>query len=176
MLNPCTREPKVRTGSFLKAKLISDHGLFSSYEGQQGVTNGQDSWGMFQGCTGLWAGLMLARAPASPGQGLHHHGHRYYNFPCFSMTCGFENLGLLVKTYWSVICPLFLLRTLAVGRQRRSESIEVALSIELGGLMNRIDIGRVPLLVKCRITCCKIQLRRILCNRGSAPADSIYDL
>ena len=26
-----------------------DHGLFSSYEGQQGAANGQDSWGVFQG-------------------------------------------------------------------------------------------------------------------------------
>ena len=54
MLNPCARESKARTGRFLRKKLISDHGLFSSYEGQQGTANGQDSWGVFQGCTGLW--------------------------------------------------------------------------------------------------------------------------
>ena len=30
-------------------------------EGQQGAANGQDSWGAFQGCTGLWkAGCWLA--------------------------------------------------------------------------------------------------------------------
>ena len=28
-------------------------------------------------------GWMLARAPASPAQGLHHHGPRYFNFPYF---------------------------------------------------------------------------------------------
>ena len=29
-------------------KLTSDHSLFSSYEGQQGAANGQDSWGFFR--------------------------------------------------------------------------------------------------------------------------------
>ena len=38
---------------FLREKLISGHGLFSSYEGQQEAVNGQDSWGVFQGCTRL---------------------------------------------------------------------------------------------------------------------------
>ena len=32
---------------------LCDHGLFSSYEGQQGAVNGQDSWSIFQGCGGL---------------------------------------------------------------------------------------------------------------------------
>ena len=32
---------------FLKEKPMSDHGLFSSYEGRQGVANGQDSWCFF---------------------------------------------------------------------------------------------------------------------------------
>ena len=41
MLNPCARESKVRTGRFLKEKLIPDHGLFSSYEGQQGARMGK---------------------------------------------------------------------------------------------------------------------------------------
>ena len=47
MLNPCARESKARTGRFLKEKIISDHGMFSSYEGQQEAANGQDSWGFF---------------------------------------------------------------------------------------------------------------------------------
>ena len=34
------------------------------------------------------------------------------------------------------------LRTLAVGRRQQSESIEVALDMEQGGLVNRFDIGR----------------------------------
>ena len=47
------RESKARTGMFLGEKLISDHCLFSSYEGRLGAANGKDSWGVFQGCTGL---------------------------------------------------------------------------------------------------------------------------
>ena len=44
MLNPCAREP----GGFFREKLMSDHRLFSSYEGQQGAANGQDSWDFFR--------------------------------------------------------------------------------------------------------------------------------
>ena len=54
---------------------------------------------------------MLARAPALPAQGLHHHEPRYFNFPYFCIMCGLEKLGL------------------AVGRRQQSESIEVALDI-----------------------------------------------
>ena len=71
---------------------------------------------------------MLARAPASPVQGLHHHGPRYFDFPYFCTKCvALRNLDLLIKTGWSVIFSGFLLRTLVVGRRQHSESIEVAL-------------------------------------------------
>ena len=44
---------------------MSDYGLFSSYESQQGEANGQDSWGVFQGNAQdfgrLDAGCWLAR-------------------------------------------------------------------------------------------------------------------
>ena len=50
VLSPCAQESKARTGRFLREKLISDHGLFSSFEDQQGAANEQDSWGIFQGC------------------------------------------------------------------------------------------------------------------------------
>ena len=40
---------------------------------------------------------MLARAPASPFQGLHHDGPRYFNFSYFCMMCGLEKLGLVDK-------------------------------------------------------------------------------
>ena len=51
---------------------------------------------IFQGCTVLWtAGWMLARAPASPAQGLHHHGPRYFNVPYLGFICGLEKLGLV---------------------------------------------------------------------------------
>ena len=39
---------------------------------------------------------MLARAPASPAQGLLYHGPRYLLFSYFcSMICGLEKLGLV---------------------------------------------------------------------------------
>ena len=102
--NPCTRESNAQTGGFLRGKLISDHGLFSSYESQQGGANGQDSRGVFQGCAELWkAGCWIA--PASPAQGLDCRGPRYYIFSYFCMTRPFRNLGLFVKTDWNVICP-----------------------------------------------------------------------
>ena len=41
-------------------------------------------------------GWMLTRAPASPAQGLHHHGRpRYFNLPYYCTTCGLEKLGLI---------------------------------------------------------------------------------
>ena len=76
MLNPCARESKARAGRFLRERLISDPGLFNSYEDQQGALNGQDSWGMFSGMHRALDGWMLARAPASSAQGLHRHGPR----------------------------------------------------------------------------------------------------
>ena len=53
VLNPCAREPKARNRGFLREKLISDHGLFSSYGGRQGAANGQDSWGFFRDAQGF---------------------------------------------------------------------------------------------------------------------------
>ena len=43
---------------------------------------------------------MLARAPASPAQGLHHHGPRYFNFPYFCAMCG------LLENWLERICPI----------------------------------------------------------------------
>ena len=128
MLNPCARESKARTGRFLREKLIPDHGLFSFYEGRQGVANGQNSWG-FSGMHRALDGWMLVRALASPAQGLHHHG-RYFNFPCFCMMCGLEKHGLVDQNWLELIFSGFLLRTLVVGRRQHSESIEVALDME----------------------------------------------
>ena len=48
-----SQEPKAQTGRFLMEKLISDHDLFSFYEGQQGVTNGQGLWGFFRDAHGF---------------------------------------------------------------------------------------------------------------------------
>ena len=49
---------------------------------------------------------MLARVPAPPAQGLHHHGPRYFNFLIFLQCVVLRNLDLLIKTGWSVICPV----------------------------------------------------------------------
>ena len=67
VLNPCARESKVRTGRFLREKLISDHGLFSSYEGYY---NKERRTGKIRGAFSemhrAQDGWMLACAPASP--------------------------------------------------------------------------------------------------------------
>ena len=68
---------------------------FSSYEGQQGAANGHDS-GAFSEMHRALDGWMLARAQASPAQGLHHHGPRYLNFSCFCTIRGLEKLLGLV--------------------------------------------------------------------------------
>ena len=51
-LNPRARESKVRTGRFLREKLMSDYVLFSSYEGHKERRTGKICEA-FQGCTGL---------------------------------------------------------------------------------------------------------------------------
>ena len=71
VLNPCARESKAaRTGRFLRETVISDHSLFSSYNGRQGAANGQDSWGSFRNKQGfgrlddgLHVGVTCSRPP-----------------------------------------------------------------------------------------------------------------
>ena len=97
MLNPCARESKeARTGRFLREKLISDHGLFTSYRANKQRRTGKIR-GAFSGMYRALDGWMLARAPASPAQGLHHHGPRYFIFPYLYLygMCGLEKLGLV---------------------------------------------------------------------------------
>ena len=84
---------------------MSDHGLFSSYEGYKERRRGKIRRAFSRMYRAL-NGWMLARAPASPAQDLHYHEHRYFNFPYFNMMCGLEELGLVDQTGWSVICPL----------------------------------------------------------------------
>ena len=81
------------------------HGLFSSYEGRKERRTGTIR-GAFSRMHRSLDGWMLARAPASPAQGLHHHEPRYFNFLYFSTMCGLQNFDLLIKTDWSKICPL----------------------------------------------------------------------
>ena len=128
-LNPCAREPQAWTGRFLRGKLMSDHGHFSSYEGHKERRTVKIR-GAFSRMHRTLDGWMLARAPASPAQGLHHHGPRYFIFSISVQCVALRNLDLLIKTGWSLSFPFFLLRTLVVGRRQHSGAIEVALDME----------------------------------------------
>ena len=87
---------------------MSDHGHFSSYEGHKERRTGK--------IRGALDGWMLARAPASPAQGFHHHGPRYFKFSYFCTMCGLEKLGLVDQNWLERNFSVFLLRTLVVGR------------------------------------------------------------
>ena len=93
MLNPCARESKAQTETFLRGKLISDHGMFSFYEGQQGAVSRKNSCDVFSGMHRALDGWMLACVTASTAQGLYRHGPRYFSFSYYCMTCSFEKLG-----------------------------------------------------------------------------------
>ena len=86
---------------------MSDHGLFSPYEGHKERRTGKIR-GAFSRMRRALDSWMLARAPASPARGFHHHVPRYFIFLYFCKVCGLEKLGLdlLIKTGWSVVCPL----------------------------------------------------------------------
>ena len=72
----------------------ADHGLLFSYEGHEKRRTGKIR-GAFSRMHRSLDGWMLTRARASPAQGLHHHGPRYFNFPYFCTMCGLEKLGLV---------------------------------------------------------------------------------
>ena len=91
VLNPGARESKAQTRRFLREKLMSDHGNFSSYYGRQGEANGQDSWGFFGDAQGFGrldagsrAGFTSSRPP-SPCTSV-------FQFS-LSMMCGLEKYG-----------------------------------------------------------------------------------
>ena len=77
--------------------MMSDHGLISSYEGSEERGTGKIR-GAFSGMHRGLDGWMLARAPASSAQGLHHHRPRYFNFLIFVQCVALRNLDLLIKT------------------------------------------------------------------------------
>ena len=110
---------------------MSDHGHFSSYEGHKERQTGKirEAFSRMHRALDDW---MLARAPASPAQGLHHHGPRYFKFSyfCRATMCGLEKLGLVDQNWLERNLSVFLLRTLVVSRRQHSESIEVALDME----------------------------------------------
>ena len=82
---------------------MSDHGLISFYEGHMKRRTGNIRRAFSRTHRAL-DGWMLARAPASPAQGLHHHGPRYFNFLIFVQCVVLRNFNLLIKTGWSAIC------------------------------------------------------------------------
>ena len=59
--------------------------------------------GAFSKIHGALDGWMLARTPASPPQGLHHHGPRYFNFPYFCTMCSREKNGIVDQNGWNVL-------------------------------------------------------------------------
>ena len=103
----------------MREKVISDHSLFASYEGQQGAANGQDSWAFFRDAQGFGR--------------LHAGSHAGFtnSRPPPPWTCvALRNLDLLIKTEFEHRLSALLLRTLAMGRRQQSESIEVVLDIK----------------------------------------------
>ena len=89
---------------------MSDHGRhFSSYEGHKERRTGKIR-GDFSRMHRALDGWMLASASASPAQGLHHHGPRYFIFSYYSISVqcvALRNLDLLIKTGWSVFFRFF---------------------------------------------------------------------
>ena len=85
--------------------MTSDYGLFSSYEGHKERRTGKVR-GAFSKMPTSLNGWMLARAPASPAAGLHHRGSRYHKLHFFVRCVALRNLDLLIKTDWSIICPV----------------------------------------------------------------------
>ena len=89
------REIKGANQEVSEKKTTSDHGHFSSHEGHKERLTGKVCQA-FSGMHRALDGWMLARAPASPAQGLHHHGPRYFfNFYYICTMCGLEKLGLV---------------------------------------------------------------------------------
>ena len=84
---------------------MSDHGHVFSYEGHKERRTGKicEAFSRMHRALDGW---MLARAPASPAQGLHHHDLGISIFIIFVRCVALKILDLLIKTDWSVICPL----------------------------------------------------------------------
>ena len=106
-----------------------DHAHFSSYEGNKHRRTGKIH-GAFSRMHRGFEGWMLARAPALPAQGFHHHRPRHFNFPYFCTMCDIEKLGLVDQNWLERNLSDLLLKTLAVERRKQSESIEAALDME----------------------------------------------
>ena len=81
---------------------MSGHGHFSSYEGHKERRTGNIRGTVLRMHRAL-DGWMLARAPASPAQGLHHLDLGISILLIFVRCVTLRDLNLLNKTGWSVI-------------------------------------------------------------------------
>ena len=84
---------------------MSDHGHFSSYEGHKERRTGKIR-GAFSRMHRASDGWTLARAPVSPAQRSTTMDIGTSIFLIFVQCVALRNLDLLIKTGWSVICPL----------------------------------------------------------------------
>ena len=75
---------------------MSDHGHLSSYEDHKERRTGKIR-GAFSRMHRALDGWMLARALASPAQGLYHYGPRYFSFLISVQCVAMRNLDLLIK-------------------------------------------------------------------------------
>ena len=85
--------------------MISDHGHFSSYEGHKERRTGKIC-GTFSRMHRALDGWMLARAPVSELKASTTMDLGISIFLIFVQCVAFRNLDLLIKTGWSIICPL----------------------------------------------------------------------
>ena len=108
---------------------MSDRGHYFSYDDHKEWRTGNIR-GAFSRMHRALDGWMLARAPASPTQGLHHHVLQYFKFPYFCTLCGHEKLGLVDQNWLERNLPTIFLRTLVVSRRQQSESVEASLNME----------------------------------------------
>ena len=101
---------------------MSDHDIFSFYESHK-ERRTVKIYGAFSRMHRALDDWVLARAPTSPAQGLHHHGPRYFSFTYFCTMCGLEKLELVDQNRLERSLSALLLRTLVVGKRQQSESI-----------------------------------------------------
>ena len=84
---------------------MSDHGLFSSYEGRKERQTSKIR-GAFSRMHRALDGWMLAHAPASSIKAFTAMDLGISIFLISERCVALRNLDLLIKTDWSVICPV----------------------------------------------------------------------
>ena len=105
MLNLPAREAKARIWTFLREKIIFDHGLFTSYEDKKKRGTGNISAGLFRDTQGLHVWI-IARARIHPAQDLHHRP-RSLDVPFILITCALYKLVRVDQYCLELDFPLF---------------------------------------------------------------------